>query len=104
MQHRLSTYFEGGNDGDRTERNSVTFLQHLSSSREFRCNFIANTLQNLHQALVGEGEGRRDAWWQLAQRLQGLEHVQAFFASIEQHPVAALLLRIDDKSHMRNMP
>ena len=68
----------------------MTFLQHLPSSREFRRNFIANTLQNLHQALVGEGEGRGDAWWQLDQRFRGLEDVQACFASIEQHSVEAL--------------
>ena len=89
MQYRLSTYFEGGNDGDKTERDSETFLQHLPSSREFRCNFIPNTFQNLHQALVGKGESRRDARWQLAQRFRGREQVQAFFASIEQHTVTA---------------
>ena len=69
---------------------SVTFLQHLPSLRDFRCNFIPNTFQNLHQALVGEDERRRDAWWQLAQQFRGLEHIQAFFASIQQHHVEAL--------------
>ena len=50
---------------------------------------MENSFQNLHQALLGEFESRGDARRQLVEWWRAHEHVQAFFASIEQNPVTA---------------